>query len=111
MVYSGACDASQLPKNISNIENHFGAAGARRLAAGLRENHTITSLDLSGNIMMAEGVSEVIGALKENNTIQSLNLWGNMMGVEGAKQLSEWLKANKTIRKLNLRGNNLVRRT
>jgi Ran GTPase-activating protein (RanGAP) involved in mRNA processing and transport len=85
----------------------LGAEGAKTLIAGLLQNRTITSLDLSGNNLMAEGcaaICDCLSEMKDECNIESLNLWGNAIGTEGAKSVARLIQSNKKLQKLNLKG-------
>ncbi|KAL1504242.1 hypothetical protein AB1Y20_010651 [Prymnesium parvum] len=62
------------PITSRTADNRIGAKGAKEVAAALKTNTTLTSLNLSGNDIGAEGAKEVAAALKTNTTLTSLNL-------------------------------------
>ncbi|AIF81938.1 hypothetical protein I862_06920 [endosymbiont of Acanthamoeba sp. UWC8] len=74
----------------------------------LKENKTITSLDLSDNDLKDAEVIAIAEVLKENKTITSLNLSGNYIEEAGVIAIAEALKGNKTITSLDL-GYNRIR--
>ena len=48
----------------------------------------LTSLELCGNFIGAEGANSLAQALRVNITLSSLNLTGNFIGTEGATLLA-----------------------
>ena len=78
----------------------------RRLS---RNDTTLTSLDLKGNIfgnqVGDEGALRLAEALTQNSTLTSLNLIFNKMGGEGAGRLAEALVINSTLITLDLSSN------
>lgn len=55
---------------------------------------------------MDKGAIEIASALKQNNTLTLLNL-NNNIGNEGAKAIAKALKKNTTLYELDLRYNNI----
>jgi Ran GTPase-activating protein (RanGAP) involved in mRNA processing and transport len=88
-----------------NLNNQLGAAGVQALAAVLKTNTTLTSLDLDSNQLGDTGAQALTEALKTNTTLTSLDLSGNQLGDVGVQALAEALKTNTTLTRLNL-GNN-----
>ena len=57
------------------------------LADALKENNTLTDLNLSANKISDEGAMVLAEALKENNTLSCINLGFNNIGDEFEKVL------------------------
>merc|ERR1712003_501997 len=57
-----------------------GAQGAQEIADALRENSTLTTLDLSGNNVKDEGAVSLADALEVNKTLSTLSLSSNYIG-------------------------------
>lgn len=63
-------------------------ADSEKMGNALRENKTLTSLSIFGEIEPEEGVVPVFEALKENETLQTLVLWCNQKnGCTGTQQI------------------------
>ena len=77
------------------------------LAGVLKENRTITSIDLHGNNVRDDGAIALADALKENRTITSINLGNSGVGNAGAIALADALKVNRTITKIDLSSNKI----
>jgi hypothetical protein len=80
--------------------NNIGDQGAITLGEALKDNATLTHLDLSWNKIGDEGASGIGKGLKANSTLTSLSLWSNEIGHAGAIGLGEGLKANATLTSL-----------
>jgi Ran GTPase-activating protein (RanGAP) involved in mRNA processing and transport len=112
-------------KNIKLVESR-----GHEIIEALRNNKTITSLDLGCNNPDTEwdnldedideeydkyGVYEIIedyaiaiaNMIKENTTIVKLNLERNRLGITGIDVIADALRVNTTITNLNLSRNNL----
>ncbi|KAL0239622.1 hypothetical protein GEMRC1_009730 [Eukaryota sp. GEM-RC1] len=68
----------------------------------LKDNATLTSIDLNSNCPKDEGARALAEALKVNTSVTSINLRGNYIGDEGAKALAELLKVNTSVTSINL---------
>jgi Ran GTPase-activating protein (RanGAP) involved in mRNA processing and transport len=66
-----------------NFTPNCGDKEAQLLAAVLRENTTIQSLDLSVNAIQNEGAMYLAQALRGNRTLRKLKLCHNMIGAPG----------------------------
>ncbi len=64
-------------------------------------------LDLNLKISSAEDLDAIANLLKENKTITIVDLSSNNIGDVGTGKLAEALKENKTITKVALRSNNI----
>jgi hypothetical protein len=87
--------------------NNIGNNGAKALADALKVNNIITKLELWDNNIGIEGAIAIAGMLEKNTTITKLELWDNNIGDDGAKALAKALEKNKTITELDLWGNNI----
>ncbi|WP_375333338.1 hypothetical protein [Candidatus Tisiphia endosymbiont of Xenochironomus xenolabis] len=80
----------------------------KSIAEALKNNKTLTILDLSSNFIGDEGAKAIAEALKKNKTLTSLNLSSNFIGAEGTKAIVEALLVyNSTLASLNLSLNNI----
>ncbi|GJQ14896.1 hypothetical protein GpartN1_g6687.t1 [Galdieria partita] len=87
--------------------------GLKYLSEALKENHTLTELNIGANNITSEGAKYLSEALKANDTLTRLDIGGNTFSgntitSEGAKYLSEALKENDTLTRLNLHNNNIT---
>jgi len=83
------------------------AQGAKTLAEALKENQSVTSLDLEGSKIKADGAKALAEALKKSKSLTSLNLWDNQIGADGAKALRVALEENQSLTSLVLTGNKI----
>ena len=67
----------------------LGADGAREIAAALRVNGTLQTLDLKYNSVGANGAREIAAALRVNSTLQTLTLDDNRVGDDGAREIRQ----------------------
>jgi hypothetical protein len=65
----------------------LGEGGAQAIAAALRENHTLTELNLDHNSLGEGGAQAVAAALRENHTLTELNLDDNSLERAQDRQL------------------------
>jgi hypothetical protein len=82
--------------------------GGEALAAMLRLNKTITSLDLAYNSIRLSSAEDFGDALSSNNTLKILKLNDNAFGDLGTQQLGKGLRNNKGLKELNLANNSLT---
>ncbi|MCC8377261.1 MAG: hypothetical protein LN567_02555 [Rickettsia endosymbiont of Graphium doson] len=78
----------------------------------LKDNSTLTSLNLLWNNIGDAGATELAKVLKDNSTLTSLDLGGNNIGETILKTINEYLKRNQAIAEkkaesLNVAGNDL----
>ena len=96
----------------------LGSADAIILAAALKQNTSLTVLDLPYNKIKVEGAKAIAAAITPtatgfyNTSLTSLNLIGNTIGPEGAAALAAALKPNEkgmyaNLTTLNLAVNNI----
>ncbi|ORZ23693.1 hypothetical protein BCR41DRAFT_348998 [Lobosporangium transversale] len=81
--------------------------GALALSEALKSETTLKHLTLSGNQIGNEGALALSEALKSNTSLTTLNLEHNRIGEEGALALSIMLKVNMTLTALRLRNNSI----
>lgn len=74
----------------------------------LKTNTSLTSLNIRGNKVEAEGAQHISEVLKVNNSVTSLNLDKNNITIEGAKYLTEALILNFNLKKLSKNNDNLI---
>jgi hypothetical protein len=73
------------------------------LAALLRLSPTITSLDLSDNVIGPFGAIAVASAVHEHPTLRNLELFSNCIEDAGGRAVAEALAKNRVLTSLNLR--------
>jgi hypothetical protein len=82
--------------------------GLFKLFASLRNNESLTALNLCGNVFTTDNTSASLGNLLNfNSTLQTLNVQETLMGNVGATLLSQALHINKSITSLNLSSNKI----
>jgi len=84
-----------------------GNSNARVLGGILKENTTLTEVNLCDTGLDDDGLGEVSDALLVNSTITSLNLSSNHFGEVGAEKLRQALEHNSTLKTLDLSRNAL----
>jgi len=102
--------APAAPLRITTLDLHgdsIGAEGAGRLAKALTSNKSLAELDLWGNDIRDEGAGSLAVALTRNRTLTKLDLSFNGIGADGASKLAASLPRNKTLVRLNLLNNNI----
>ncbi|KAM9826850.1 leucine-rich repeat-containing protein 34 [Neosynchiropus ocellatus] len=83
--------------------NNITDEGARRLAELLKDgNSTLKYLNLTFNCVEAAGAEALAEHLQRNACLQVLQLSGNKVGNPGGMHLSRMLQANRTLRELQL---------
>ncbi|KAL0241297.1 hypothetical protein GEMRC1_006532 [Eukaryota sp. GEM-RC1] len=92
--------------NFGN-DDHIGDDGAIALATLLRQNYSITVIDLGCNSITSRGVIALAESLKVNSSITEINLGYNSITADGAFALAKMLKVNSTITKVNLEKNSI----
>ena len=81
--------------------------GSKAIANALRENTTLTEINLDENYIGDLGVKAIAEVLiKDNKTLKKLKLASNEFGVEGAKAIAEALKENRSLITLDIQRNN-----
>jgi len=78
------------------------ARKAREVALALKENSSLTSLNMAFNGIGPDGAREVAMALLENSTLTSLSLGYNVTGNEAMKELGMALQKNSGLTSLGL---------
>lgn len=88
-------------RNFSEI----GDAGVNHIAAGLKTNTTLKSIDLTGNEIGARGAQYLADALRANETLENLSLGCNDIGDSGFIAIIDALEEkNRTLRSVSLHG-------
>ena len=90
-------------RNPSSIGKSFDDGACKLLCQLLERNSTVTAVDLSSTQITIESCFSIENMLKVNTSITSLDVSGNMMG-EGVKFIVRSLNVNKTLRSLNISG-------
>lgn len=83
------------------------AEGGKALAKFLKENTTLTELDLGSNSLQEAGGLALAAALRENTTLLKLDLRENEMGSRVGVQFAKKLRRDVTLRCLNISSNQL----
>ena len=89
-------------------ENDLTEASGRSLRFALRDNSTLESLKLGGNVLNCEGVKILSKALKSHTSLSSLSLDDNAFGDDGAASLADALRTNNRLVELNCANNHLT---
>ncbi|XP_062297415.1 leucine-rich repeat-containing protein 34 [Scomber scombrus] len=83
--------------------NNITDEGATHLADLLQEgNSALNSLDLTFNDIMTDGAEVLAKSLQGNSSLLSLRLSGNKIGNKGAMHLASMLQVNNTLQELQL---------
>ena len=104
--------AEALKQNTSltqlNMSDHvISDQGAADLAEALKQNTSITRFNLSYNVISDQGAAALAEALKQNTGLTQLNLSGNVISAQGAAGLAEALKQNTSLTQLDLSYNDI----
>ena len=86
----------------------IGNDGIRTIAPYIKQNHSITMVDLSDNQISYRGAAALSEILKHNYTLKSLDLGYNMLGEKGVIKIAESLKSNWSLIELNLSHNRIT---
>ena len=84
----------------------LGAAGAARLAVELGSS-SLTSVDLAGNNLGAEGGKAIAEAISASRSMTSIHLKYNSLGVEGGKAIAKAVAASSSLKSIHLGNNDL----
>ncbi|XP_062336401.1 leucine-rich repeat-containing protein 34 [Osmerus eperlanus] len=76
--------------------------GARHLADLLQENAALQCLDLMCNDIQADGAQLIAKSLLHNGALVSLRLTGNKIGNKGAMHFASMLQVNTTLQELDV---------
>lgn len=93
--------------------NHVGSheRGVQALCDMLKDNMSITHLDLRNNKIGGECAHHIGEMIRENHTLTHLDLSWNDLGVEGGKALLTGIQANHTLVDCQLSGNRIAEDT
>lgn len=95
--------------NTLSLSNYgLNSIGLLALATALRENFTVTKLDLSGNEIGVSGVKHLATLFDDNTTITDLNIARNFIGSDAVKHLVDIFKRNALLRHVDLSHNDLA---
>jgi Ran GTPase-activating protein (RanGAP) involved in mRNA processing and transport len=78
------------------------------LARVLRENRTLTEIDLSYNQIADVGAQEIAEALSENRTLTKIALSHNQIADVGAQAIADALSKNRTLTEIDLSHNQIA---
>lgn len=92
--------------NMGTDEDVLGVHGIA-LPRSLRENLTLTDLDLSYNGISSAAAINIFGALEDNYSITKFSLRGNILDDQSANALNDLLRANDVIEEIDLGDNKL----
>ena len=84
-------------------------SSAEMIAAGLRTNSSLLTLDMDKNLIGEDGAQAFAEAIEHNKTLLCLSLESNLIGAKGAKAFAEVLELdrNRTLQNLYLGDNPL----
>lgn len=101
-------DDDEVAENIYIIRNRLTLADGR-FAKALVRNKTVVELELSSNLIGAEGIKHLAAAIKVNCTLRIIYLGGNyQIGDDDALLfLADALVSNKSLKKLKLNSCNI----
>mmetsp|Transcript_8028 Transcript_8028/g.29835 ORF Transcript_8028/g.29835 Transcript_8028/m.29835 type:complete len:798 (-) Transcript_8028:3637-6030(-) len=111
ITYKGASALAQAfnYSNLTGIDlggnDKVGNAGAAQIAKALKENHTITSVDLRNCGIGTKGCIQLASMLHMNARLQHLDLGSNMCKNDGAISLAKALAKNTALKRLCLTDN------
>ncbi|KAG8366570.1 hypothetical protein BUALT_Bualt17G0093700 [Buddleja alternifolia] len=97
--YGGPLGAAALAKGL---EGNKSLRGAERMADALKQNRSVTTVNLGENYIHAKGITEIAQVLKDNSVVTALEIGYNPIGPEGAKALAEVLKGHGNVKELML---------
>ncbi|XP_066524627.1 leucine-rich repeat-containing protein 34 isoform X2 [Hoplias malabaricus] len=80
------------------------------LSKTLRNDLTVSALDLRYNCISDDGARYLADLIQENMVLQSLDLMGNNIEVEGAERIAKSLHQNVTLKRLRMTGNKIGNR-
>lgn len=93
--------------SVAAVSDRAFSLQVRRLVVGLRDNMTITSLDLSHNKISDRGSRALCKCLGKDSVITTVSLYDNHIHSEGGKFLGRALQSNVSLANLNVRLNRL----
>ena len=105
--YSHALAVNTSLTTLDLSGNFIGAEGATFLSQALVVNTSLTTLDLSMNSIGAEGATLLSQTLPVNTSLTTLDLSDNSIGAEGATSLSQALTVNTSLTTLDLSDNSI----
>ncbi|CAF3717566.1 unnamed protein product [Adineta steineri] len=92
---------------LNLYENQIGDKGAQYLGEALQNNKVLTILNFSSNRIGDKGAQYLGEALHNNKALTELELCENQIGDKGTQYLGEALKKNTALAKLNLSSNQI----
>ncbi len=97
--------------NIEKLElngNQIGTLGCKALAAAIRENITLKTLNIADATLGPEGCKEIVEAIADNSIMEELNIEGNDIGEQGGDAILELVKDNSVIQRIKFERGNYV---
>ncbi|KAH9504786.1 hypothetical protein Btru_061954 [Bulinus truncatus] len=88
-------------------QNEFSITGAVCIGRALVVNESLIDLDLSWNSIRRQGAVAIANGIRVNKTLEMLDLSWNGFGIEGAIALQRSLSVNRTLKMLDLSNNRL----
>ncbi|KAH9504784.1 hypothetical protein Btru_061951 [Bulinus truncatus] len=88
-------------------QNEFSITGAVCIGRALVVNESLIDLDLSWNSIRRQGAVAIANGIRVNKTLEMLDLSWNGFGIEGAVALQRSLSVNRTLKMLDLSNNRL----
>ncbi|KAF9189809.1 hypothetical protein BGZ49_003771, partial [Haplosporangium sp. Z 27] len=104
---AAALKHNNILKTIDLSKSNIRSEGGKIIAEALKSNTTLTTIRLSDNEIGDEGAKAIGELLKINTTLTTINLSDNNIGDEGAKAIGELLKINTTLTTIDLQCNNI----
>ena len=92
---------------LSIANNIITSAGANVLAEALRDDTTLTSIDISNNNFDTKGIRALLDSgLQYNRGLRKLSISNNGISLTGAIVLANFMETNNTIEELDVSSNN-----
>eukprot|EP00971_Amphidinium_carterae_P160153 3174780-Amphidinium_carterae.1 len=91
---------TQTLKRLVLKQNSLGNHGAHIIAAALRENRSVESINLGAVQMSDEGIKTLASTLKVNSRLKIVDFSGNQVGDTGMQALAEMVVVNRSLKEL-----------
>ena len=104
---AAALKVNQSIQTLNLVYKHLSNEGVQTLTAALRVNQSIHTLSFYCSYIGDVGAQALRTALRVNQSIQSLSLWKNQIGAEGAQAFGSALQVNHTLQSLDLCDNQI----
>lgn len=94
-------------KTVNISEAGLDDSAARDLALVLKANKTITTLCISGNDFTHNGIKLILTAVKDSKVLETLALDGNTLEDKGCEHIGEMLTSNTSLKALHMQNCNV----